>query len=313
VLIDGINAVALPNTLGDSLIKPESEQETELGFDLTFLKSRAQFSASIYQKRLTNLLIQAGVAPSYGYTQTYLNGGEFTNQGLELSLQSTPIQMRNGFTWVNQVTYARNYSVVNALPTPNFNAGSNFGFGADYLAPGRSLTEIANPNINGPSGLPVQIGDFSAGELISMSNEFSIKGFRVYGLLDWSRGGQTVNLTDLYFDTGPQLGADSVAAAKRLTALGNNAEPYTQTATFFKVREVAISYNLPQHVVDHLGFGRVTNMRLSLNGYNMWAIFHYHGLDPQVSAFGNQAVGRGYDVTPFPPARSYYLGLDLGF
>ena len=46
--------------LGDNNIKPESEQETELGFDATMFQSRAQFSATVYQKRLTSLLLQAG-------------------------------------------------------------------------------------------------------------------------------------------------------------------------------------------------------------------------------------------------------------
>ena len=57
VLIDNREAVTLPATLGDSTLKPESEQEIELGFDATMLKSRAQFSATVYQKRLTSLLL----------------------------------------------------------------------------------------------------------------------------------------------------------------------------------------------------------------------------------------------------------------
>ena len=72
------------------------------------------------------------------------------------------------------------------------------------------------------------------------------------------------------------------------------------------------SYSVPPRLVNRFGFNRVTSARLSLNGYNLWAVFHYHGLDPEVSAFGNLAVGRGYDVTPYPPARSYFLGLNLG-
>ena len=97
-------------------IKPESEQETETGFDATMFHSRAQFSATVYQKRLTSLLLQAGVAPSYGYTSVYINGGEFTNQGIELSLQDDTVQLRNGFTWVSTATVSRNYSVVDKLP-----------------------------------------------------------------------------------------------------------------------------------------------------------------------------------------------------
>lgn len=313
VLIDNRESVTLPATLGDSTLKPESEQEVELGFDATMFKSRAQFSATVYQKRLTSLLLQAGVAPSYGFANLWLNGGEFTNQGIELSFTSTPLQLRNGFSWVNTVSFARNYSIVNALPVPAFiPVNSNFGFGADLIAPGRSLSEIANTNLTGASGLNPQVGDFSAGELISMSNEFTWHNFRVYGMLDWSRGGSTINLTDQYFDTGPQLGADSVAAASRLASFNAGNESYMETATFFKVREVAVSWNVPARLVNRFGFNRVTSARLSLTGYNLWAIFNYHGLDPEVSAFGNLAVGRGYDVTPYPPSRSYFLGLNLG-
>jgi hypothetical protein len=206
---------------------------------------------------------------------------------------------------------------VNALPVPNFIAGSNFGFGADYVAPGRSLSEIANTLQTGPvSGLPVQVGDFSPGGYLGFGNEFNYKGFRVFGLVDWSLGGQTVNLTALYFDTGAALypEKDSAYSVNRLASNGppQNLQPYVETAQFFKVREVELSYTLPGRTVNQIGGGRLTNVRLSVTGYNLWSIFGYQGLDPEVSAFGNQAVGRGYDVTPYPPSRSVYFGLNLG-
>ena len=59
---------------------------------------------TVYQKRLTNLLLQEGVGPSYGYETEWINGGEFTNQGIELSLQDARSQLRNGFTWVATTT-----------------------------------------------------------------------------------------------------------------------------------------------------------------------------------------------------------------
>ncbi len=315
-LLDGANGVQLPTTLGEANIKPESSTETELGFDATMLKSRAQFTFTVYQKRLTNLILQASVAPSYGYSQTYVNGGEFTNQGLEMQFLSTPIEMRNGFTWNNTVSFARNYSVVNATPVPAFFAGNSFGFGSDFVAQGRALTDIVDPNIVNPNGQYLQVGDFANGYLISMSNEFTWHSFRLYGMFDWSRGGNTVNLTDLYFDTSTPLGSlsavsDSAASQKRLALLGAGAEPYVETASFFKVRELSLSYTLPSRLVGSVFTGRISSARLSLNAYNLFAIFNYHGLDPEVSAFGNQALGRGYDVTPYPPSQSYFLGLDL--
>jgi hypothetical protein len=36
-------------------------------------------------------------------------------------------------------------------------------------------------------------------------------------------------------------------------------------------------------------------------------------MDPEVSNFGNQGVGRNIDVAPFPRTRSFWFGIDLGF
>ena len=103
--------------MGDANVKPESETEFETGFDATMFHSRAQFTFTVYQKRVTNLLLEAAVNASRGYDAQWLNGGEFTNQGAEISLATTPVQLRNGFTWVSTTSFYRNYSVVNALPS----------------------------------------------------------------------------------------------------------------------------------------------------------------------------------------------------
>src|SRR6185437_7483217 len=126
--IDGFSGVGVNSQLGDATLKPETEQETEVGFDATMFGSRSQFSFTVYSKVLTNLLLQAGVAPSYGYSNLFVNGGQFTNQGVELSLTVTPVQMRNGFIWNSTTSFFRNYSVVNALPEPPFTAANAFGF-----------------------------------------------------------------------------------------------------------------------------------------------------------------------------------------
>lgn len=310
--LDAVEGIGRPSLLGDSTLRPEAEQEAELGFDATMLKSRAAFSFTVYQKRITSLLLQQGVAPSQGFTNYWLNGGEFTNQGIELQFQATPVQLRNGFTWVASTMFSRNYSVVNNLPGAPFIAGSNFGYGADLLAPGRSATELVNTFQTGPSGYNVQVGDFMHSFTMNLSNEFTWKGWRLFGLVEWDRGGNEINLTAQYFDTGPELGADSIAAYNRNAGFSNGIETYVEPASFFKVREVTLSYNLPERLVNVVGFGHVTSARLSFSGYNLWAIFNYNGLDPEVSAFGNQAIGRGYDVTPYPPAASYFFGVNLG-
>ncbi len=310
--IAGQAAFASNILLGDANIKPENEVETEFGFDATMFHSRAQFSATVYQKRLSSLLLQAGVAPSYGYSYQYVNGGEFTNQGIELSLQMTPVQLRNGFTWVTTTSVYRNTSVVNALPTPPFASCEGGWCYGGFFAVGRSVTEMVNTAFSTSTGLPVQNGDASPGVLTELGNEFTWKGFRVYGFLDWARGGNTADATDLYFDYGAQLYADSALSQKRLSQLALGLSPWTQPASFLKVREVTISYSLPARFVNSFAGGRINTVRINLSGYNLWDITNYDGMDPEVSFAGNQAVRAAGEVTPYPPARSFYFGLDLG-
>jgi TonB-dependent starch-binding outer membrane protein SusC len=52
---------------------------------------------------------------------------------------------------------------------------------------------------------------------------------------------------------------------------------------------------------------------LSLTGRNLLRFTPYRGLDPEVSNFGRQAIVRNIDVAPFPPSRSFFFSIDLGF
>jgi TonB-linked SusC/RagA family outer membrane protein len=315
----GGNGIYGNQTEGDPNIRPEAEAEFEVGFDAQMFHSRAQFSATVYQKRIQDLLLQAAVAPSQYFSQEWINGGEFTNQGIELSLSATPIQMRNGLTWVSTTTFYRNYSVVNSLPVPPFISGNTFGnlWGQGFMQPGRSVSEIVNTSIYLPNGQPIQLGDFQPSFVMSFAQEFTFKNFRLYGLFDWHRGGTTINGSEWLFDFVGQTLQNPTATAARIAAYNaGNYQPYDQSATFLKLRELTLSYSLPQRFIRSAIGGlvgdRVSSARISLTGRNLFAWFSYQGLDPEVSAWGSQNVTTGQDVYAFPPARSYFLSLDLG-
>jgi hypothetical protein len=57
----------------------------------------------------------------------------------------------------------------------------------------------------------------------------------------------------------------------------------------------------------------VQSLRVSLTGRNlaMWA--PYSGLDPEVGNFGSAAVRNNLDVGPYPPSRSVFFNLTVGF
>jgi TonB-dependent starch-binding outer membrane protein SusC len=304
---------------GDPAIRPEQEAETELGFDATFFKSRAQFSFTIYQKKISDLLLEANVAPSEYFNSEWFNGGSFTNQGIELQLTATPIQLRNGFTWNTTESFYRNYSDVNSTPVPPFAVGYTFEgiVGSEgYFQPGRSVSELVAPGIVLPNGQPLQVGDFQPSFVMSFSQEFTWKAFRLFGLLDWHRGGTVVNISNFVFDlSGQHTLGDTAASSKRAAEFtAGSVYPFLESATFVKLRELTVSYNLPVRLFGWTGGSgvHISSARLSLTGRNLLEWFPYTGLDPEVSVFGNQQVTTGQDVFEYPPSRSFFLSLDLG-
>ena len=85
-------------------------------------------------------------------------------------------------------------------------------------------------------------------------------------------------------------------------------EPYVQSGTYVKLRELDLSYNLPHQLVSgRCSAASMRKARLSLTGRNLLRFTPYRGLDPEVSNFGRQAIVRNIDVAPFPPSRSFFL------
>ena len=86
--------------------------------------------------------------------------------------------------------------------------------------------------------------------------------------------------------------------------------PYIEDATFVKLREVVVTYDVPRKIASQIG--PLKTLMLSASGRNLLTFTSYSGLDPEVSNFGNQPIGRNYDVGPYPPSRSFWLSVTAG-
>ena len=137
---------------------------------------------------------------------------------------------------------------------------------------------------------------------------------RAAALLDWNRGGNVNNADDDYFKFGTLWG-DSANAARFVELASENFTPDLLPATFVKLRSASLSYELPAKWINRVAAGRIASATLSVEGRNLlqWYSKGFDGLDPETSSLGSQNVNRGTEITPYPPARSYFLSLDLGF
>jgi TonB-linked SusC/RagA family outer membrane protein len=105
---------AYASTLSNPNLKWESTAETDLGLDLGFFNQRLILGTDVYSKKTTNLLLNAQLPSSTGYTTAFQNIGTVQNRGLELSLTSTNVSSKQ-FTWTSSFNIAFNRTKVLAL------------------------------------------------------------------------------------------------------------------------------------------------------------------------------------------------------
>lgn len=323
--IDGLPGLTVQGTVADEGLQPEQQTEIEVGFDLTLLDSRAQLEATGFQKTIEDLLLLRTPSPSTGFGTEILNGGELRVRGLELALRATPVRT-DRFTWASSTTFYRNYSEITELPVEPFEVGGfGTGLGAFRIEQGASATQIVG-TIGGDS--VARIGDATPDFRMAFSNDFTWRGFRLSSLFDWSHGNSVINLTRFLADAGqnsadyaaplrpcPILGRDAGPGECRITTNSETGDirPYIEGASYLKLRELSLGYDVPTSLTQSLFGGAVESASLTLSGRDLVTWTGYSGVDPEVSNFGNQPVARNIDVAPYPLSRSWWLGLRLAF
>lgn len=315
---EGTNGLRASNVIGLPTVFPENTTEVEGGVDATFFGGRAGLEYTRYQKKTTDLVLTAGVAPSTGFATQVINGGGLMNVGTEVGLNLIPVQSRV-FTWTSNTTYSRNRGEVTSLPVPGFATGSAFGerFGFSKIQVGYSPTQVVTYQGKNASGTPIEIhpGDQQPDFSMGFTNSFDVGPLRLSSLIDWRKGGYDVNLTNLYFDSSIPGGnlADSAGVAARNAAYRNYQPAFLEHASFAKLRELTLSYRLPSTLSRSLLSDRASDVRLEVSGRNLKTWTKYTGYDPEVSNFGNAAIGHFIDVAPYPPSRQFYFSIEATF
>ncbi|MCI0571327.1 MAG: SusC/RagA family TonB-linked outer membrane protein [Myxococcaceae bacterium] len=324
--INGLPGIINSDTAGNANIRPERQREIEAGIDLIGFNGDGVLELTVYQRTISDMLLTRAVAQSGGSSNEYINGGEMWNRGVELMLQATPVKS-DIVKWDSRTTFALNRSMVTDLPdgVPPFYIPVGFGvnLGGWRIKEGGSPTAIYSNvgfEADGKTKIVEQIGDVEPAFRMGFGNTFTFGGLRVHTLFDWLQGSHTINLARLLYDFGGNT-SDYVAGrndtyrgdgADRVSTWTSDFRPYVEDASFLKLREVTISYDLPTQWYQQLVPG-IRSARLSLSGRNLLTFSKYSGLDPEVSNFGNQAIGRNIDVGPYPPSRSFWGSIELGF
>ncbi|WP_374166993.1 SusC/RagA family TonB-linked outer membrane protein [Arcticibacter sp. MXS-1] len=99
--------------LGNSNLRWESTEQTDLGLDLGFFKERLTITADVYRKNTEDLLLNADQALSTGYERQLMNIGKVRNEGLEISVGFIPVDKK--LRWSSEFNISFNRNKVVAL------------------------------------------------------------------------------------------------------------------------------------------------------------------------------------------------------
>lgn len=224
---NGVPAYQIAGAFGDNNLKPERTTEIEIGTDLSFLKNKIDLSFTYYNKLTHDLISLVPTPPSSGFLANYVNVGDVSNRGVELSLRGTPISTRYGLKWDIFATYTHNRSNVESLnggvdhivlggngssgtTTMSVVAATGHPFGTFY---GADIQYWQNPNdgswhavVDPNTGLPlatpkpVYKGSFQPKFIASWGTEVTYKGLKLHCVFVTKQGGMFYSQNKLNLD-----------------------------------------------------------------------------------------------------------------
>ena len=339
----GRSALNSSSTLANENVKPERQSEIEYGLDLGMLNNRIGLTVNVYNKKVTDLLINRQLAPTNGFASLLDNFGALENRGYEVMLTLVPVQNKD-LKWEMTTIYNRNRNkatkIGQALTLFSTNSGTPIGivegqpigiFYGTYFARNAdgtfivnsgnipqtargTQTSVLNPteNLNNSgSVLRRVIGDPNPDYTASLVNEVSYKKWNFRAQLDAVQG---VDVFNADFRTRQGVGNGKVAEQEQRGILPRGyisgiyaiEEWRVDDGSFVKLRELSVSYN-----VGKLKF--INNLSINFSGRNLISWDNYKGYDPEVNSGGQSTLLRGIDFGATPIPRTFSFGIKADF
>lgn len=342
-----------PWQLGNPDLGWETTSQVDIGLDFGFLNNRINGEIDYYNKKTSGLLLEVNVPGTTGFASQYRNIGNLTNRGFEIIINSDNLvgdfKWRTSFnaaTNKNEITNLDGQIIEGGISNMSRAVeGQPLGsfFTVEYAGVdpenGDALWYLNTENSDGSTNRETtnvysQAQRVAAGSPLpkwtaGLTNTFSYKGFDLSVLLNGVFGNkinfygvgrfssangrfednQTVNQLAAWTPTN----TDTNVPQARLF-YNNGAQPSTrfiEDGSFVRLRNVTFGYSLPKQLLSK---AKIANARIYVSGQNLLTITDYSGWDPEVNAdYITSNIAQGYDFYSTPMAKTFLLGVNLGF
>ena len=323
----GDASVLTPQNIGNPDLKPEKGQELEVGFDAGFLQDRIGVAFSYYDQRTRDAIVQRQVSPSSGFPGSqFVNVGEIRNQGFEVGVTGSVVA-QDQLGWDLGFTFSTNSNEVVSLgDLSTISAGGVQLHKEGYPVGGYFFRNVVSATLDGSGNVTESLCEAESGSPVPCAGAPRV--FMGRPNPKWQGNAYTtVNLfgslrlfANIDFKGGHHLISGDIGAAHVLLrnslAVHERTDPILMAlagqrmwresgymdASFAKLREVSVSYTLPERVVTNIGASRAT---LTVSGRNLWTIwqatediFGREVLDPENRLTSSELTGYFQTVLP---------------
>ncbi|WP_339864206.1 SusC/RagA family TonB-linked outer membrane protein [uncultured Algoriphagus sp.] len=212
---------------------------------------------------------------------------------------------------------------------------------------GSGFKEFEGQIIYGANGLPIQdgqlrlLGNYNPDFFMGLSNQFRYKGVELSFVFDWRQGGTVVSRTKALGSTSGVLketlnGRENGVVGEGLMNVGTAENPQYVTnttsvpastfynnfydrgneasalydASYLKLRQLSIYYDLPFQWVNQIGF---QNARIGFVGSNLLLFTENPHFDPELNALQGRNITYGVEDMSYPSTRSFGFSIKTEF
>ncbi len=316
-------------SFGNPNLRPERGSEVEAGFEAGFFNGRANLDFTYYDKTTKDALLPVSVAPSTGFAGTRLeNLGTISNKGVEVILSGTPIE-RKSLSMETTLSLSTNRNKLlsfgddrDPIIFGSYAASQRYqvGYALGGMWAQQVQRDAAGKVVKNANGQPVldpvsiYMGPSAPTKEAALSTSFRFfQKLRFYGLADYKGGHYQFNVKDWRRDRSglswatvdPSADPDEVLVRR----FASQTFLHIQQADFVKLRDLSVSYDLPQALVAKFA-DRAT---VTAAGHNLKIWTKYGGADPELNFNGGESTFNRNDSWTVPMTKRYSLSLSVNF
>lgn len=334
-----------PYSAANTELTWEKTMQWNAGLDLTMFDSRVTISVDAYYKKTKDLLLTVSLPDNVnlpgGITR---NDGEMVNKGMEFSVSSQ--NLKGAFQWntdfnisfnrnkltklgLNKIYYyaemyeTRESAVILKEGIP---LGTFYGYVSEGVDPetGNIIYSDLNKNGSLDPGDRTEIGCAQPDFIYGMTNTFSYAGLNLSVFLQGSQGNDIFNAsridTEGMFDFRNQSKAvldrwkrpGMITDIPRVGNIENshNSTRFVEDGSYLRLKTVTLSYDFNKKWLKKM---HLSKLQAYVTGQNLLTLTKYSGYDPEVNAYGADAVAQGVDYGTYPQSKALIFGLNVEF